>query len=149
MIDAGFLASLVEQPEPVAEVSDFRYFAWHTTSNLYHRVRRGTGRKTISGAFLRDPPCPLWFKLLLSLPGERRGPFFHVGGQTFLAVIALEQDLLILALDGQSRFHWDFPSCLHGPFDASHSLRGFVRRCDLTRVLHDVLREPVALEDVV
>src|ERR1039457_3347983 len=31
-VDANFLAPLVEQPDPVAEVSDSCYFAWHKTS---------------------------------------------------------------------------------------------------------------------
>src|SRR5580692_6152635 len=33
-VDANFFAPLIENPNPLAEASDFRYFAWHKTSNL-------------------------------------------------------------------------------------------------------------------
>src|SRR4029077_3819869 len=73
----------------------------------------------------------------------------HIRGQAFFRVIALKQNLLILSLDSQSRFHRDLPSGLHRTLDTSDSLCGLVRRRELARVLHDVVHEPVALENVV
>src|SRR5579862_9131258 len=84
-----------------------------------------------------------------SLRGERRRPLLDICGQSLFRVIALEQDLLILALNGECGFHWNLPACLHGALDAAHSLSGFVGRAELARILHDVLYEAVALVDVV
>jgi hypothetical protein len=33
-IDADFFPPFVENPNPFAKASNFRYFAWHKTSNL-------------------------------------------------------------------------------------------------------------------
>src|SRR4029077_21201980 len=60
-----------------------------------------------------------------------RWPLLHVSSQPFLSVLALEEQLLILALHRQCRLHRNLPTCLHRTFDASHSLRGFVRRTEL------------------
>src|ERR1700734_2147299 len=81
--------------------------------------------------------------------GENSWTLFNVGGQTFFGIITLKEDLLILALNSQGRFHGDFPPRLHSPLDAAYSLSGLVRRRELTRVLHNVFHEAVALEDIV
>src|SRR5580658_519910 len=73
----------------------------------------------------------------------------NVRGQAFFSVVALEQYLLILAFDGQSRLHRNLPSRLHRPLDASHGLRRFVRRRELARIFHDVFHEAIALENIV
>src|ERR1019366_2617871 len=114
-VDANFLAPLVEETDPVTEVSDFCYFAWHKTS--FRRKHSWT--------------------------------LLNVSGQTFFGVLALEQDLLVLTLHGQSRFHGNLPPGLHGPLDASHSLRGLVWRRELACIFHDVFHEAIALENVV
>ena len=47
LVDADFLAPLVEYPDPLAEASDFCYFARHKTSkSLPQRAPRTQGRAT-------------------------------------------------------------------------------------------------------
>src|SRR5450432_3206279 len=85
--------------------------------------------------------CLLRFKL--------RGPFLYIRGQALFCVFALEEDLLIFALDGQCRLHGNLPAGLDCAFDASDGLCGFVGRAELARVFHDVFHESVALVNVV
>src|SRR5438309_3053456 len=80
---------------------------------------------------------------------ERRRTFFYVCVQAFFCVFALEEQLLVLALDGERSFERDLPAGLHGALDSAHGLRSFVWRTELTRVLEHVLHEAVALKDVV
>jgi hypothetical protein len=51
-VDADFFAPLVEETDPITEVSDFRYFAWH--KNL-KSLPQGSQRYT--GESHRGLPC--------------------------------------------------------------------------------------------
>src|SRR5208337_4368422 len=80
---------------------------------------------------------------------EHRRPLFHVCGQAFLCVFTLEEQLLILAFDGEGGFHRNLPAGLHRTLDAAHGLGSLVRRAKLFGILHDVFHEAVALVNVV
>src|SRR5690242_12483856 len=89
------------------------------------------------------PPLRELFRL------EVRWALLYVRGQAFLGVFALEEQLLVLALDRQSRFHRDLPASLHRALDAAHGFRSLVGRAELLGVFHDVFHEAIALENVV
>src|SRR5207249_1047395 len=76
--------------------------------------------------------------------GEVSLPLLDVGGEPFLRVLALEQELLQLALHGQRRLERDLRAALHRALDAAHGLRRLVRRAELLGVLlhlvHELLR---------
>src|SRR4051812_22998139 len=72
---------------------------------------------------------------------ERCRPLVHVGRDAFLRIVALEEDLLVLAFEGQRGFHRNLPTALHGALDAAYRFCRLVRRTELPRVLHDVFHE--------
>src|ERR1700730_16845285 len=80
---------------------------------------------------------------------ERCRTLLHVRRQTFLGVFALEQQLLIFALQGQRGFHRNFPSRLHRALDASNGFRCLIGRAELGSIFHDVFHEILALVNVV
>src|SRR5256712_13479126 len=72
-----------------------------------------------------------------------------VCSQAFLCIFTLEQQLLVLALEGQRCFQRNLPAGLHGALDATDGLRCFVRWTELARVFHHVFHEAVALVNVI
>src|SRR5260370_17846952 len=106
-VDADFLPPFVEYSHPPAEASYFRYFAWHKASILYHRGPRGPQGKP-TGAFPVNLCAPCGSSSL-SLRCKHSRTLLNISGQSLFRVITLEQDLLVLALDRQRRFHWNLP----------------------------------------
>src|SRR5580704_9176574 len=80
---------------------------------------------------------------------EYRRSLFHISRQAFLGVFALEEQLLVFALDRESRLHGNLPSGLHCALDPSYGLCGLVWRAELLRVFDHVFHEAIALVDVV
>src|SRR5215469_14532847 len=93
--------------------------------------------------------CPQTGIVGVLFRSERSGTFFHVRCQTLLGVVALEQQLLVFPLQRQRRLDRNLPSGLHRALDPAHRLGRLVGRTELPRVLHDVVHEPFALEDVI
>src|SRR4051794_16208416 len=65
-----------------------------------------------------------------SLAAELRLPLLVVGGETLDRVLALEEQLLQLALEGQAALERDLPSRLHGALDAADGLGRLVGRAE-------------------
>src|SRR5215470_12683463 len=68
---------------------------------------------------------------------ELRHALLLIGGDAFLGVVALEEKLLQLALDGKRRLNRKVPTCLNGPLDAADGLGRFVGRHELAGIVHD------------
>src|SRR5215472_17029200 len=68
-----------------------------------------------------------------------------VGVEPFLRVLALEEQLLQLALDGERLRERHLRTGLHRAFDVPDRLGGLVRRRELLRVGHHVAHEPLAV----
>src|SRR6202011_5698495 len=75
---------------------------------------------------------------LFSLSFELRNSLLLIGGNAFLCVLALEEQLLKLPLDGQGRLGGQIPTRLDGALDAPDRPRGLVGRHELPRVIHDL-----------
>src|SRR2546426_857044 len=81
-------------------------------------------------------------------PFELRLPLVHIGGQTFLGVLAGEEQLLQFALDAQRFGKGNFRSGDNGAFDASDRARSLIGRAELPRIGHHVIPEGIAVVDV-
>src|SRR2546428_10419474 len=83
----------------------------------------------------------------LGLPSfELRCALLEVRRDPLARVVALEQELLQLALDREAVVEAHLRARLHGPLDAADSLAGFVRRRELPRVLLNRVGEALPLE---
>src|SRR6186713_823845 len=71
-------------------------------------------------------------------------PFLEIRLQAFLRVVALEETLLQLALEGEAFREARFETGLHGALDVTDGLGGLVRRRELPGVFLDRLRERAA-----
>src|SRR6185436_3896634 len=80
---------------------------------------------------------------------ERRLALGHVGVEPLAGVLALEQLLLELALDGEAALERHLGAGLHRPLDPADRLGGRIRRAELAGEVVDLAQEVVALEDVV
>src|SRR5271165_1324854 len=155
---AGEASAICVSTSPVAGLMVSKVFApsthWPSISNrprfrfalvaasIIHPHRRAELRSA------DGQECPSPHKRdLLRLEGC--WPLLHVRRQAFLRVLALEQQLLVLAFDGQGRLHRNLPARLHGALDSSDGFRRLVGRAELLGVLHDVFHEAVTLENVV
>src|SRR5687768_7467578 len=77
------------------------------------------------------------------LPLEDGLPLLDVGGDAFLRVLALEEQGLELALDGEAVLERDLRAGLHRPLDVADRHRRHVRRRELGRVLDDLRHERI------
>src|SRR5689334_5782789 len=68
-----------------------------------------------------------------------------VGVEAFLRILALEEQLLQLAFDGERFGERHLGAGLHGALDVAYGLRCFVRRGELLGVGHDVAHELFAV----
>src|SRR5215469_2088093 len=116
---------------------------------IFAKPRNYMGHKGSRNPFFDLAPLVVSIFNRRLLRGEGGRPLLHVRRQPFFRVFALEEQLLVLTLDGEGRFHGNLPARLHRTLDASHSLGRLVGRAELAGVLHDVFHEVVALEDVI
>src|SRR2546425_4908015 len=77
------------------------------------------------------------------LAAERGLALLHIRRKAFLRVVALEQLLLELALDGERRLEGDLRAGLDRALDATDRLGGAMRRAEALGVLLDLLDELV------
>src|SRR5271166_7022225 len=84
-----------------------------------------------------------------SLRREPGWALFDIGGQSFLCVFTLEEQLLMFALQSQARFQRDLPAGLNRALDASHGFRGFVGWAKLASIFHRAVHKVFVGQDFV
>src|SRR5260370_37070147 len=78
-------------------------------------------------------------------PFELRLPLVHIGGQTFLGILAGEEQLLQFALDAQRFGKGNFRAGDNGALDAADRARGLIGRAELPRIGHYASPEGIAV----
>src|SRR5918993_1724563 len=93
-------------------------------------------------------PAPRIASCLISVltATEVRLPFLEIREQPFSRIVALEETLLQLALEGEAFGKAGLEARLHGTLDVADGFRGLVRRRELPRVFLDRLRETAAVQ---